>query len=68
MIPKEIDVHGVFLPPMLIVIAIAIGATLLTARLLNYYRLTRFFAMPRLVFVSFILLYVVFFGTFLIRI
>lgn len=66
--PHELSFQGVFLPPLLIVMTLALFATLATAWVLNRFRLSRFFVLPRLVFVCFIGIYVVLIGTFLIRI
>lgn len=66
--PHELSVQGVFLPPFLVALILASLATILTARVMNHYRLTRFLALPRLVFLSFIGIYLVLIGTFLIRI
>lgn len=66
--PHELNFQGVFLPPFLIVLVLSALATILTARVLNRLRLTRYLALPRLVFVSFVGIYMVLIGTFLIRI
>lgn len=66
--PKELNFQGVYLPPFLVVLTLSLFAALATAWLMNRYRLSRFFVLPRLVFVSFIGIYVVLIGTFLIRI
>ncbi len=68
MTPREIDMFGVFVSPSLIVLTLAIFAGWLTAWLLNRYRLSRHFVFPRLVFLSIIALYIIAFGTFIIRI
>ncbi|MBE2294389.1 MAG: DUF1656 domain-containing protein [Phycisphaerales bacterium] len=67
-IPKEIDFHGVYLPPILLVLILAIIATMLTTRILNRLRWTRFLVFPQVVFVAFIAIYTVLIGTFFIRI
>ncbi len=68
LIPKEVNFQGVYLPPVLVALAIAIAATLFTSRLLNHYRLTRFVALPRMVFLSMIAIYLVLIDLFIIRI
>ncbi len=65
---QELNFQGVFLPPFLIVLILSVTGTMLTAMVLNRFRLARFFAAPRLVFMAFICIYVVLIGTFLIRI
>ncbi len=66
--PHELHIQGVFLPPFLIVLILSIFATMITATVLNRYRISRFFALPRLAFVSFVVIYIVLIGTFAIRI
>ena len=68
LVPKEFDFHGVYLPPLVIVLFLAILATMLTASVLNRLRWTRVLALPRLVFLALIGIYVVLIGTFVIRI
>lgn len=66
--PQEIDIGGVYLPPLLIVGLLSIALAWLTADVLNRYRLSRFFAAPPIVFVAMVALYGVLLGTFVIRI
>ncbi|MCB1970053.1 MAG: DUF1656 domain-containing protein [Geminicoccaceae bacterium] len=68
MIPREIDINGVYVPPLLLVLLISLAAAWVTARLLNRWRISRYFVMPRLVYLSIIAIYAVLFGTFLIRV
>lgn len=68
MVPKEFHIWGVYFPPLLIVMAMALVAAYATARALNAWRLSRFFVLPRLVLLSLIALYAVLFGTFIIRV
>ena len=65
LIPSEVDIGGVYLPPLLIVSFLGVIAAWLTTRLLNRYRLSRFFANPPLVFLATVVIYTVFIGTFL---
>ena len=64
--PHEFAIGGVYLPPMLIAAILATIATLVTSRLLNRYRLSRYFSYPPLVFVALLVIYTVFTGTFII--
>jgi len=64
--PHEFAIGGVYLPPMLIAAMFGTVATLVTARLLNRYRLSRYFSYPPLVFVCLLVIYTVFTGTFII--
>jgi len=66
LIPSELVIGGVYFPPLLIASVFGVVAARLTARLLNQYRLSRFFANPPLVFLAMAVIYTVFIGTFLI--
>ncbi|MGD8978421.1 MAG: DUF1656 domain-containing protein [Gammaproteobacteria bacterium] len=66
LVPHEFAIGGVYLPPMLIAAVFGTIATLVTARLLNRYRLSRYFSYPPLVFVCLLVIYTVFTGTFII--
>jgi len=65
-VPHEFAIGGVYLPPMLIAAMFGTVATLVTARLLNRYRLSRYFSYPPLVFFCLLVIYTVFTGTFII--
>ena len=56
-IPGEFAIGGVYFPPLLFVGLLAIIMALITAQLLNRYRLSRFFSFPPLVFVALIVIY-----------
>lgn len=68
MVPHEIDIGGVYLPPLLLVGLLAVTFAWGSAEALNRLRLSRFFAAPPLVFIALVALYGVLLGTFLIRI
>ncbi len=68
LVPKELQLHGVYLPPLVVVLFLAVAVTMLTTHLLNRLRWTRFLALPRLVYLAFIGIYIVLIGTFVIRI
>ena len=61
--PQEFTVGDVALPPMLVAAFLGLAATIITTRVLNRYRLSRFFANPPLAFVSMLVLYTVLIGT-----
>ena len=61
--PQEFTIGDVYLPPMLVAAALGLAATVITTRLLNRYRLSRYFANPPLAFVSMLVLYTVLIGT-----
>lgn len=56
-VPKELDIWGVYMPPSLFVILLGAGCAMLTAYWLNRFRLSRFVAMPQLVFLDMVLIY-----------
>ncbi len=66
MVPKELDIWGIYLPPLPVSAILGTVAMILTAYLLNRYRLSRFFVVPQLVFISVAAIYTCFIGTYLI--
>ena len=68
LIPHEFAIGGVFMPPLLVVSVLGTIVAVVTALLLNRYRLSRYFSYPPLVFVALIVIYSVLIGTFIIRI
>ena len=66
LIPKEFAIGGVYMPPLLIAAMLGTIAAVVTARLLNRYRLSRYFFYPPLVFVALAVIYTVIIGTFII--
>ncbi|MDX2350422.1 MAG: DUF1656 domain-containing protein [Porticoccus sp.] len=66
--PREFFIGSVYLPPLLIVSILGILAASVTARLLNGYGLSRFFFYPPLAYVAIAIIYIGFFGTFVIRV
>jgi len=65
-IPHEFVISGVYMPPLLIAALLGALAAFVTVRLLNRYRLSRYFIYPPLVSLSFMIIYTVFIGTFVI--
>ena len=65
-IPHEFAIGGVYVPPMLVAAVFGIIAALLTTRLLNRKRLTKYFFYPPLVSLALMVIYTVFIGTFII--
>ena len=65
-IPHEFAIGEVYLPPLLVAAFLGLIAAILTAHLLNRYRLTRYFFYPPLVFIALTIIYTVFIGTFII--
>jgi hypothetical protein len=66
--PHEFAVGGVYLPPLLVAALFGVIAALLTARLLNRYRLSNYFFYPPLVFLALTVIYTVLIGSFIIGI
>ena len=65
-VPSEFAVGGVYMPPMLVAAVLGLSLAVLTARLLNRYRLSRYFFYPPLVFLALTIIYTVLIGTFVI--
>ena len=65
-IPHEFAIGEVYMPPLLVAAFLGLIAAMVTARLLNRYRLTRYFFYPPLVFIALIIIYAVLIGTFII--
>ncbi len=65
-IPSEFAIGGVYLPPLLVAGSLGAVAAVLTAMLLNRYRLSRFFYYPPLVFLALAVIYTGVLGTFVI--
>ena len=55
--PHELYVGEVFFPPMLLDAALGLAAAWLTARLLNRFRLSRYFYRPPLVLIALAVIY-----------
>ena len=65
-IPKEFTIGGVYFPPLLIAGILGVAAAVLTAMLLNRFRLSRYFFYPPLVFLALAVIYTIIIGTFII--
>ena len=65
-IPHEFAIGGVYMPPLLIAALLGTIASVVTARALNRYRLSRYFSYPPLVFLALMVIYTVVIGTFII--
>ena len=66
-VPHEFAIGGVYMPPLLVAATLAVLATVVTARLLNRYRLSRYFFYPPAVLLSMVVIYTVLIGTFVVR-
>ena len=64
--PSEIEVLGIYLPPLLVAGFFGVTAATATAFALNRYRLSRVFYYPPAVFLSLAVIYTGLIGTFVI--
>jgi hypothetical protein len=64
--PHEFAIGGIYMPPLLVAGLLGTIAAVVTARLLNRYRLSRYFFYPPLVFVALAIIYTVLIGTLII--
>lgn len=65
-IPHEFAIGEVYMPPLLVAGFLGVLAAIVTAHLLNRYRLSRYFFYPPLVLVALAIIYTVLIGTFII--
>ena len=65
-IPHEFAIGEVYMPPLLVAGFLGLIAAMVTAHVLNRYRLTRYFFYPPLVFIALTMIYTVVIGTFII--
>ena len=63
--PHEIQIAGVFFPPMLIAAIVGVLATVVTVRTLNRFRLARLFYAPTLVQLCLAIVYTLLVNSFL---
>ena len=64
-IPHELYIGEVFFPPMLLDAALGLLAASITARLLNRFRVSRYFYQPPLVLIALAVIYTGLFSIFL---
>ena len=67
-VPSEFAIGGVYMPPLFVAAILGTLLAVLTARLLNRYRLSRYFFYPPLVFVALMIIYTVLIGSFVIKV
>jgi hypothetical protein len=67
-IPHEFAVSGIFMPPLLVASLLGAVAAVVTTRLLNRYRLSRYFFYPPLVSLALMIIYTTLIGTFIVGI
>ena len=68
LVPSEFAIGDVYMPPLLLASLLGAVAAVVTARLLNRYRLSKYFFYPPLVLVALTVIYTVLIGTFLVPI
>ncbi len=61
--PSDVDIYGVYWPPLLVVFILSLLAMHLTVYVLNRTRLSRFFMFPIVVMAAITVLYSVVIGT-----
>jgi len=64
--PHEFTIAGVYFSPMLVAAFFGIMATVLSVRLISHYRLSKYFAFPPAALLAMVVIYTLFFGTFII--
>ena len=63
LVPSDVDIYGVYWPPLLVVFILSLLAMHLTVYVLNRTRLSRFFMFPMVVMAAITTLYTVVIGT-----
>lgn len=61
-VPHELSIGEVFIPPLLVAGVLGVLAASITAKLLNKYRLSRYFFYPPLAMLALVAIYTVLFG------
>ena len=65
-VPIEFSIGGIYMPPLLIASVMGVLTAMVVARLLNSYRLSKYFFYPPLVFVALSLIFTAIYGMWLI--
>jgi hypothetical protein len=58
-IPHEIAISGIYMPPLFVDALIGIVLAIIAAKILNKYRLSKYFFYPPLVFVAMVVIFTV---------
>jgi len=61
-VPVEFSIAGVYMPPLLVASVLGVITAMIAARLMNSYRLSRYFFYPPLVFISLVVIFTVIYG------
>ena len=68
LVPSEVNIMGVYAPPLVIAVILGTIAMVLTVYLLNRHRLSRYFLYPELVMLALVSIYTTIIGTLVIPI
>jgi hypothetical protein len=63
-IPAEVEIAGTYFPPVLLAFILGVIAMVLTVKVLNRYRMSRYFFFPNLVMLALVIIYTLIIGTF----
>jgi len=61
-VPVEFNMGGIYMPPMFIAAILGVVTAMGVAKLLNSYRLSKYFFYPPLVFVALVIIFMVIYG------
>lgn len=67
-VPHEFALSGVFMPPLLIAALFGLVASMITTKVLNRFRISKYFFYPPLVSLALVLIYTVLIGTLVIKV
>ena len=62
-IPIEFSLGGIYMPPLFVASILGVISAMIVAKLLNFYRLSRYFFYPPLVFIAFSVIFTMIYGT-----
>jgi len=65
-IPQEFSISGIYLPPLLVASGMALALTVASVRVMDRYRLSRYFFYPPVIPLALMVIYTVLIGTFII--
>ena len=65
-IPHEFAIGGVYMPPLLVAALLGTIAAVVTARMLDRYRLSKYLFYPPAVLLALLIIYTVLIGTFIV--
>ena len=65
-IPAEFTIGGIYMPPLLMASVLGVITAMIIARLLNAYRLSKYFFYPPLLFVAMAIIFTMIYGVLII--